>query len=133
MILSSIWVDSKVIFHGQTLFRLPTIKPPNTAMLRSWWRENSHFTRRTNESKPTKHPAIKTKMTSILSSCRDCRMYWYLPKTTRIKDPEMPGKIMAQMAMAPDKNTNQSALVVWAGTKVVIHQAKAIPTINGNR
>ena len=42
----------------------------------------------------------------------------------------MPGKIIAQMAIAPDKKTNQSASGVSAGTAMVIQKARPAPTSN---
>jgi len=46
---------------------------------------------------------------------RAFRMYWYLPSSTRINAPEIPGRIMAQMATAPLMNRNHSASGVCEG------------------
>ena len=50
-----------------------------------------------------------------------------------MKAPEMPGRIMAQMAMAPDSMTNHQSLGVSAGVAMVIHQAIAAPTAKESR
>ena len=36
-------------------------------------------------------------------------MNWYLPRISSMKLPEMPGRIIAQMAIAPLRNMNQRA------------------------
>ena len=36
-------------------------------------------------------------------------MNWYLPRISSMKLPEMPGRIIAHMAMAPLRNMNQRA------------------------
>ena len=45
-----------------------------------------------------------------------------------MKAPEMPGRIMAQMAMAPESITNHQSSGVSAGVATVIHHAAAAPT-----
>ena len=47
-----------------------------------------------------------------------------------MKLPEMPGKIMAQMAMAPQRKMNHSAEGVSAGVMTVMNQAATAPTTN---
>ena len=47
---------------------------------------------------------------------------------SKMKLPEIPGRIMAQMAMAPDKKMNHSPLGVLAGVASVIRNAMIIPT-----
>ena len=44
----------------------------------------------------------------------------YIPSRTRIKLPEIPGKIMAQMAIIPETKTNQYAVFASAGLITVI-------------
>ena len=41
---------------------------------------------------------------------------WYLPKSTRINEPEIPGRIMAQIASMPLRNRNQADSGVCTGT-----------------
>lgn len=45
-----------------------------------------------------------------------------------MKAPEMPGRIMAQIAMAPESITNHQSSGVSAGVATVIHHAAAAPT-----
>ena len=45
-----------------------------------------------------------------------------------MKAPEMPGRIMAQMAMAPDSMMNHHVSGVSVGVAMVIHHAAAAPT-----
>ena len=50
---------------------------------------------------PTKSRLTTSRLLTALST------YSYLPSSTRINAPEMPGRIMAQMASAPLRNKNQ--------------------------
>ena len=45
-----------------------------------------------------------------------------------MKAPEMPGRIMAQIAMAPDSMMNHHVSGVSVGVAMVIHHAAAAPT-----
>mgnify|MGYP006922488149 CR=1 FL=1 len=51
-------------------------------------------------------PARNSASTGIFSSPTACKINWYLPNSSKMKAPEMPGRIMAQMAMAPDSMMN---------------------------
>ena len=53
---------------------------------------------------------------------------WYLPSIRRMKLPEMPGSIMAQIAMAPLRNMNQRASGVSVGERVQIATPRAMPS-----
>ena len=77
---------------------------------------------------PAAAPITKTAMTGISNSPTACMIYWYLPSSSRMKAPEMPGRIMAQMAMAPESITNHQSSGVSAGVATVIHHAAAAPT-----
>ena len=57
--------------------------------------------------RPMAAPAAKTRSTVNWNSLTADRMYLYIPSSTRIKLPEIPGRIMAQMAMTAETKTNQ--------------------------
>ena len=44
----------------------------------------------------------------------------YIPKRTKMKEPEMPGKIMAQMANMPAANTKNKEVDASTGAEPVI-------------
>jgi hypothetical protein len=47
-----------------------------------------------------------------------------------MKAPDMPGRIIAHMAIAPDKKINQNASGVSVGERIVMKYATTIPKIN---
>ena len=51
-------------------------------------------------------------------------MYSYLPRMRRMKLPDIPGSIMAHMAMAPQMRMNQSPSGVSVGERVADHHAE---------
>ena len=57
-------------------------------------------------SSPTTAPLITTSNTSNFNEVTALMTYSYFPKIKRINDPDIPGRIMAQIANAPDKNRN---------------------------
>ena len=59
---------------------------------------------------PKSTPETSPVMTSII--------YWYLPRISRMKLPDMPGRIIAQMAIAPLMKMNHSASGVLVGESV---------------
>ena len=55
------------------------------------------------------------------------RINWYLPINSRMNAPDMPGRIIAQMAIAPDSRMNHHVSGVCDGDATVIHHATAMP------
>ena len=68
---------------------------------------NNHFNTLENDSKPTTAPAnnIATNLKSRL--CIASKTGLYAPNNTKINAPEIPGNIIAQIAIAPAKNINK--------------------------
>ena len=54
----------------------------------------------------------------------------YEPNSTKINEPEIPGKTIAQMAIAPEKKINGKLPELVDGGKVVMKNALAVPIIN---
>ena len=104
------------------------MKPISTATVTSCQCLSSHESRCEKEMMPAAAPMTKTTITGMFRSPTACMRYWYLPSSSRMKAPEMPGRIMAQMAMAPESMMNHQSLGVSAGVATVIHQAMAAPT-----
>ena len=73
-------------------------------------------------SDPHKAPALETK--AVMAAM----MNLYFPRIRRMKLPEMPGRIIAQMAMAPAMNTNQRASGVRVGESVHTTIPSTIPS-----
>ena len=82
----------------------PIISPMSTASRRSWWRSSSQPRAVENRVIPTTAPAVNTARltrSSPLRSCTAPRKTAYIPIISSRNEPEMPGRIMAQMATAP--------------------------------
>ena len=47
-------------------------------------------------------------------------MYAYLPNSNKMKAPDIPGKIIAQIANIPHKKMNHRSVGVWAGVATVM-------------
>ena len=60
-----------------------------------------------NNNKPVIHPKAKIIRTKTSFSLTALRINSYFPKISNKKLPEIPGSIMAQMAMAPAAKVNQ--------------------------
>ncbi len=60
---------------------------------------------RANDKRPAIQPSPNTMMTGMSTVRRALSMY-YLLISNRMKEPEMPGSIMAQMATAPAMKIN---------------------------
>ena len=56
-------------------------------------------------------------------------MYSYFPKMSRMKLPEIPGRIIAQMAMAPVRKINHKSSGVSVGESVQTTTPKITPNI----
>ena len=60
-------------------------------------------------------------------------MYWYCPRSSRRNEPEIPGRIIAQMAINPDMNITGSEWLAAIGFKPTNMYERTIPiavTIN---
>ncbi len=68
---------------------------------------------------PVASPDTRPEMADII--------YWYLPRIRRMKLPEMPGSIIAHIAMAPLMKTNHSPSGVLVGERVHITVPSTIP------
>lgn len=66
----------------------------------------------------------------MLNSLTAVMMYSYFPKSNRMKAPDIPGRIMAQMAIAPERRINHQSFGVLVGERTVIVYAMMAPTIN---
>lgn len=104
------------------------MKPISTATVTSCQCLSSHDSRCEKLMMPATAPTTKITMTGIFRSPTACMMNWYLPSRSRMKAPEMPGRIMAQIAMAPDSMMNHHVSGVSVGVAMVIHHAAATPT-----
>ena len=82
-------------------------------MVRLWYFFNSHESRWEKEIIPVNAPASSTAITEILASFRAFRINWYLPSNKRIKLPEIPGRIIAQIARAPERNRQHLRRLQW--------------------
>jgi hypothetical protein len=78
------------------------------AITRSWWLNNIQFNKVEKIASPKMHPSAV--------AARAARSRWvmaastseYIPNMTKINEPEIPGRIIAQIAMAPAaKNTHK--------------------------
>src|SRR5690606_27637287 len=79
-------------------------------------------------SNPTPQPAANVTITMILKSLSAPVTYSYFFRSSKIKLPDIPGKIIAQIAIIPLKKINQSEVGVSDGVAMVIKYATAIPT-----
>jgi hypothetical protein len=69
---------------------------------------------------PIAAPAMKTSRTNMSRFPTASRINLYIPSNTRMKLPEMPGKIMAQMAIDPDRKMNHHVVLASAGEITVM-------------
>ena len=76
---------------------------------------------------PTTQPSTKGASTATSRRPTAPNTYAYLPSTTRMKEPETPGRIMAQMASEPARNTNHAASGVFTGTRLTTAKPISAP------
>ena len=72
-------------------------------------------------------PTAKVARTGMLKSVTAFIIKAYLPIRRRIKLPDIPGRIIAQIAIAPEMKMNQYSSVVWLGETRQIYAAITIP------
>ena len=136
--------------HGHTFTSDPMMNPASTMSVSLCQRARSQFRNRLNPSMPMTAPARNTASTAADSQKRSelapdapqiaptfsthesmhDMMYLYFPSISRMKLPEMPGSIMAHIAMAPLRNMNQRASGVWVGDSVQTTTPRMIPKIS---
>ena len=102
------------------MFSEPNMKPVNTAnvILRKCF--NAYERTREKEVIPIKAPTKNTNKTVISSVLTASIIKKYLPNSTKIKLPDIPGNIIAQMAIAPQRNIKNKLEGVSAGVATVI-------------
>ena len=95
----------RVSFQGQIFGSVPAISPVRNISVESRWCFSSQESRWEKQSRPITHPQANS---NKISTCMDLaapRIGAYIPSNRRIKLPEIPGKIIAQMAMEPASRT----------------------------
>src|SRR5690554_1548478 len=120
-----------VSFQGQTLFNAPIIKPVSKAKTWSWYLWKAHVISLATDRSPTRQPAINKSSRVISRDLMAARTGAYIPIITRMKLPEMPGRIIAHIATAPAAKNVSADGLTWPADKVVIHHAAAIPNTRG--
>ena len=113
------------LLQGHTFTREPMMKPARTMRVSLCQRARSQWRNFEKPRIPTTAPTRNTqRIRKLLAKFPLKRpvmtpmMYSYLPRIRRMKLPEMPGRIIAQMAMAPLRKMNHSASGVWVGESV---------------
>src|SRR5690554_7709734 len=77
-------------------------------MVASWKRLNIQLSKWEIESKPTRQPQQKTNKVEMCSDFTAIRIGAYMPMISKIKLPEMPGRIMAEIADRKSTRLNSS-------------------------
>ena len=72
-----------------------------------WYLASIHDSKLENATIPIAAPERKIRIIGISKLDMAVIINRYLPSSSRIKLPEIPGSIIAQMAIAPDRNINQ--------------------------
>ena len=98
-------------------------------MVTSRWFFRSQLKIRTNVISPTTAPKATRAKVRKSRWFTAPRTYSYFPMRTRIKEPEMPGRIMAQMATAPLRMRNHGDSGVDRGTMPTSQYAPIVPRI----
>src|SRR5690554_2035269 len=80
--------------------------------------------------RPSTQPAANVKIIERLNSLSAVMISSYFPRRTKIKEPDIPGKIIAQMAIIPDIKTNQREEDVSVGLISVIKKIETVPIIS---
>ena len=68
-----------------------------------------------NVTRPTMQPIIKIDITAVSKLFKAFNINSYFDKNTRINEPLMPGRINAEIAIAPDKNIYKFVFGVLEG------------------
>ena len=108
--------------------REPNRKPVNSAMVAWWKRCRSQYNKREKHSKPAPQPRMNTSRKTRSSDFTAASTVLYMPSRTRIKLPEMPGRIMAHMARNPARKTPARPKSRLATGEKAISPATSTPT-----
>ena len=127
MFLSVHRAVSNVSFHGRILFKEPIINPVNAAIVVILKFLNSHERKFENERIQIITHTKNIKIGTISKFFTASIIGSYIHSNTRMKLPEIPGKIIAQIAIAPQMNIRRHVDAVDRGAFVgeVIKNAKA--------
>ncbi len=97
--------------HGHSTRNDPSISPTIAAITRSWWWSSAQSSTDENSASPTTHPSRRApRATTRSRSLTAPSTSVYMPISTRMNEPEMPGRIMAQIASAPDEEEHPPRL-----------------------
>ena len=115
-----------VSFQGQILFKEPSINPVNDANVAILNFLNSQDNTFENNIIPIMAQAKKIKIGTISRFLIANIIVSYIHSNTNMKLPEIPGKIIAQIAIAPHMNIHHQVEVIDRGVLVgdVIKKAK---------
>ena len=92
-----------------------------------WWRRSSQLRMRTNGRMPHMAPLTRGRMARKSRSRTASMANSYWPRTSRMKEPEMPGRIMAVIAAAPLRKSVIQSWGISMGTSPTSHQAAPAP------
>ena len=98
-------------------------------MVRSWYLANIHFNTLEKDKSPITAPAIKTPIVNRFLSFTAPKTVSYDPISNKIKLPEIPGKIIAQIAIIPETKINHISSEFDNGGRIVIQKANPVPII----
>ena len=87
--------------HGHKITKDPSKNPTSSASVAERARDNTKLRNRLKLSNPTPQPAAKISNGTASRSATAVIIGPYIPSSNKIKLPEIPGKIIAQIAIAP--------------------------------
>lgn len=90
-----------VSFQGQIFGNVPIIKPVKNIRVKSRNLRSNHDNRCEKDSKPITQPDKNSANVSTWKPFTAANTGAYIPINNKIKLPEIPGKIIAQIAIAP--------------------------------
>ena len=82
---------------------------------------------------PTMQPAKKIEITAVSKLFNDFKINSYFDKNTRINEPLIPGRIRAEIAIAPDMNMKKLVFGVLNGAWSAIYDEIISPIKNENK
>tara|TARA_B110000444_G_scaffold239144_1_gene253320 strand:+ start:4875 stop:5303 length:429 start_codon:yes stop_codon:yes gene_type:complete len=103
------------------------MKPPISAVIIFGILSNKYLRPRPNDIKPEAAPMVKTIMSDQFALFKPFKIPSYEPKSIRIKEPLIPGKIIAHIATNPERNTYHNVSSGLANGKKVITEPMHIP------
>ena len=113
--------------HGQILLSEPIMNPIIMAKVSNLYLENNHVSARENKINPVIHPAAKVAIidkpekSNVVRKCFKVGiMMEYIPNSSSIKLPLIPGNIKAHMARTAEMKTYKRLVLPSAGEMTVI-------------